>query len=192
MKLQAEAEPISEEVSAGTNWLNDLTPMLVNVLVLVLIVVGIIFAFRLVSQRSRRPQDAPTGSNVEGLDDDLRWFSRRGMIRYVPGRFQPLVFSILASLLFFNAFTSLTESRVAPGACGSLLRPVVYIESETARIWKGADDYTRVGWIWNIASDLSYSACPELMSAAYWEVILSFGALFACGFVLRRSIRRDS
>ena len=124
---------------------------------------------------------------------ETKWTGRFGSWKYIPDRFQSLVACIAAGLLYFNIFEKLFGYRTSrDGSCGSFVRPVL-VESENFD----------TGWIWHSFRDAvaNYAEafyaesfltfCPGAWKGMWWELIFSFAALAICGFVLRRSIKRE-
>lgn len=116
-------------------------------------------------------------------NDELKWMTDRYSWRYIPFRFQALVASITAALLYFEGFKILFAPADSAGqACGSLVRPIL----------SGEDPEDPVGWFWNILGNVEASRCPRTMTGLYWEFFFVAGGLAICGLVLRRAIKRES
>jgi len=126
-------------------------------------------------------------------DKETKWTGRFGSWKYIPDRFQALVACITAGFLYFNVFEKLFGFRSGDSSCGSFFRPIL----------TESDDYD-TGWFWHSFRDAianyadAFDAgslltrCPGAWKGMWWELIPSFAALAVCGFVLRRSIKRDA
>jgi hypothetical protein len=143
-------------------------------------------------------------------EDELRWSTKRGVLRYIPPRYQALAAVIVSALLYFNAFQVMFEpSNAHSSYCGSLMRPAVtrtsvdfeadwtYEGGELVRGVKTSDVSTyKLGWIWESAGALFSSdtdvECRRTISSLWWELWATFGGLAICGLVLRRAIRREN
>ncbi len=112
-------------------------------------------------------------------EEELKWMTKRYSWRYIPFRYQAMVATITAGLLYFNAFSVLFSSQGAGGAaCGSLVRPVY--------------DNGDIGWfsltMFSANTELN---CPRFITVQWWELFGTFGAIAICGLVMRRAIKRD-
>lgn len=111
--------------------------------------------------------------------EELAWMTKRFSWRYIPLRYQANVATITAAFLYFNAFTVLFRSENGSGgACGSLFRPVT--EDGDVRLFTFS--------IFSYDESLN---CPRYMQVRWWEFFATVLALVACGFVLRRAIKRE-
>jgi hypothetical protein len=94
-----------------------------------------------------------------------------------------MVATFVSAFLYYNLFELFFNPvNSGPGACGTLLRPVLN------------DDDSSVGWIWDSSVSLFQLDvnlnCARTMQGMWWEFFGSFAALAICGLVMRRAIRR--
>jgi len=145
--------------------------------------------------QTREPSYRRRAKRGQQSANELDWMGRRGMLRYIPFRYQALVAQIVAGLLCFHIFQTLTVPESAGKEfCGSLVRPVINWEDGsfvsqglgTLRSWK-VDVIQKVGWFWNIGS----AYCPDYISVRLNGMFLSFIALAICGIIMRRAIKRE-
>lgn len=128
-------------------------------------------------------------------NNELKWLTKRRFVRYIPTRYQALVASITAALVYFNLFQILFTRQVNGdgGTCGSFIRPLLHE--------KRGFGY---GWFWNAVDDVfsdfstpeKYEGiqthCSHIWGTIWWQFLGSFVVLAICGVVLRRAIKRDS
>lgn len=115
-------------------------------------------------------------------EEELKWMTKRYSWRYIPFRYQAIVATIVSGFLYYNLFELFFNPvNSGPGACGTLLRPVL--------------DNGSIGWIWDtglsffqLNADLN---CARTIQGMWWEFFGTFAALAICGVVLRRAIKRE-
>ena len=118
-------------------------------------------------------------------EEEVKWMTKKYSWRYIPGRYQAMVATIVSAFLYYNIFELFFNPiNGASGACGTLLRPT--LEGEES---------SDVGWIWDSGITLFSRnddlVCPRAMQGMWWEFYGSFAALAICGLVMRRAIKRD-
>lgn len=95
-----------------------------------------------------------------------------------------MVATIVSAFLYYNLFELFFNPvNSGPGACGTLLRPVV------------ENNDNALGWIWDSGLNLftlnDNLTCPRTIQGMWWEFFGTFAALAICGLVMRRAIKRD-
>ena len=119
------------------------------------------------------------------VENELKWTTERYSWRYIPFRYQAMVATIVSAFLYYNLFELLFNPvHSGPGACGTMLRPVMDNEEGT------------LGWFWDVGFSLfsmnDSFKCPRTMQAMGWEFFATFVALAICGLVMRRAIKREN
>lgn len=119
--------------------------------------------------------------------DELKWFTKRYSIRYIPLRYQASVAIITSALLYYNLLDLLLAPKLDNGYCGSLLRPGFTEDFLNDSPW--------VGWTWDSGVTLfrpnSALSCPRTYLGLWWEFVGTFVGLAICGLLLRRAIKRE-
>jgi hypothetical protein len=95
-----------------------------------------------------------------------------------------MVAIIVSAFLYYNLFELFFNPvSSGPGACGTMLRPVI-------------DESGNLGWIWDSGISLfkmnGSLRCPRTIQGMGWEFFASCAGLAVCGLVLRRAIKREN